>query len=114
MGSPMVFQTAPPQPASKARMICSPQFVGGPEASQNGLGLLMPPANLTLRSATQSLHDAESRPLAIGDRVHDFAATADTIAAGKIFWIGRAAGGGIDGDRALVQRDIRHLLQEAG
>ena len=36
-GSPMVFQTAPPQPASKARMICSPALVGGAEASQKGL-----------------------------------------------------------------------------
>ena len=46
MGSPMVFQTAPPQPASKARMTWSPQLVGGPEASQNGLGERMP-AKLT-------------------------------------------------------------------
>src|ERR1700678_2348746 len=50
MGSPMVFQTAPPQPASKARMICSPQLVGGPEASQNGFGEWMP-AKLVVRSA---------------------------------------------------------------
>ncbi len=38
IGSPNVFQTAPPQPASNARMTCSPQLVGGPDASQNGLG----------------------------------------------------------------------------
>src|SRR5580698_1250606 len=50
MGSPMVFQTAPPQPASNARMICSPQLVGGPDAKQNGLGLRMP-AKLVVRSA---------------------------------------------------------------
>jgi hypothetical protein len=37
-GSPMVFHTAPPQPASKARMIISPVLVGGAEASQNGFG----------------------------------------------------------------------------
>src|ERR1700689_4480212 len=49
MGSPMVFPTAPPQPASKARMICSPQLVGGAEASQKGLGLLMAPAKLRTR-----------------------------------------------------------------
>ena len=42
MGSPMVFHTAPPQPASKARITCSPQLVGGPEASQKGLGQRMP------------------------------------------------------------------------
>src|SRR5580698_6035352 len=65
MGSPMVFQTAPPQPLSKARMICSPQLVGGPEANQNGLGLRMP-AKLVVRSAmlvfvAQALLPAGSR-----------------------------------------------------
>src|SRR5271156_179909 len=38
MGSPIVFQTAPPQPASNARITWPPVLVGGPEASQNGLG----------------------------------------------------------------------------
>ena len=42
IGSPSVFQTAPPQPASNARMTWSPLFVGGAEASQNGFGLRMP------------------------------------------------------------------------
>src|SRR5260370_24282293 len=50
MGSPIVFQTAPPQPASNARMTCPAVFVGGPEASQNGFGLVIP-ANLTVKSA---------------------------------------------------------------
>src|ERR1700746_1461833 len=36
IGSPIVFQTAPPHPASNARITCSPQFVGGADASQNG------------------------------------------------------------------------------
>src|SRR6266550_3840555 len=109
MGSPMVFQTAPPQPASKARMICSPQLVGGPEASQKGFGLLMRPANLTLRSATKHLRYSQSRPLAIGYGVHHFAATTHAIAAGEIFWIGGATGGGVDDHRAIVQFDIRDL-----
>src|SRR5437588_5224443 len=51
MGSPRVFQTAPPHPASKARITWSPQFAGGPEASQNGLGHRMPPAKVVLSSA---------------------------------------------------------------
>ncbi len=42
IGLPSVFHTAPPQPASKARITCSPEFVGGALASQNGLGLLIP------------------------------------------------------------------------
>src|SRR5437773_11935525 len=51
MGSPMVFQTAPPQPASKARITWSAQFEGGPDASQNGFGQRIP-AKFVVRSAT--------------------------------------------------------------
>src|SRR5580658_3684257 len=50
MGSPMVFQTAPPQPASKARITWPAVFDGGPEASQKGFGDSMP-QNFTFRSA---------------------------------------------------------------
>src|SRR5580692_2417998 len=49
MGSPMVFQTAPPHPASKARITWPPVLVGGPEASQKGLGERRP-QKLTDRS----------------------------------------------------------------
>ena len=42
IGSPMVFQTAPPQPASNARITISPLLEMGQLASQNGLGLRMP------------------------------------------------------------------------
>jgi hypothetical protein len=41
-GSPIVFHTAPPHPASNARIICSPQFVGGALASQNGFKHFIP------------------------------------------------------------------------
>jgi hypothetical protein len=50
IGSPKVFQTAPPQPASNARSTIEPIFVGGADASQNGFGDLMP-AKFTLKSA---------------------------------------------------------------
>jgi hypothetical protein len=50
IGSPRVFQTAPPQPASNARSIIEPIFVGGAEASQNGFGDFIP-AKFTLKSA---------------------------------------------------------------
>src|SRR5882724_4027944 len=50
MGSPMVFHTNPPQPASKARCACPTVFDGGPDATQKGLGDLMP-AKLTDRLA---------------------------------------------------------------
>ena len=61
MGSPMVFHTAPPQPASKARMTCSPQLVGGPEASQKGLGQRMP-AKSVVRSAMGFLQRGAPSP----------------------------------------------------
>ena len=46
IGVPRVFHTAPPQPASKARCTCAPEFAGGAEASQKGLGDRMPPVLL--------------------------------------------------------------------
>src|SRR5689334_1011003 len=62
IGSPRVFQTAPPQPASNARSTIEPMFVGGADASQKGLGDLMP-AKLTLRSAICFSFDALSKLL---------------------------------------------------
>src|SRR5450631_3916674 len=97
MGSPMVFQTAPPHPASKARMTCSPQLVGGPEASQKGLGQRMP-AKLVVRSAM--IHHPDGGAFAVGDGVHHFASTVNAITSGVVFRIAGAAGGTIDRDRA--------------
>src|SRR5215510_8455612 len=56
IGSPSVFQTAPPHPASNARSTIEPMFVGGAEASQNGLGDFMP-AKFMLRSAINLTSD---------------------------------------------------------
>src|SRR5262245_29309167 len=70
IGSPSVFHTAPPQPMSNARMICSPVFVGGALASQNGLGLLMP-ANEMDRSAMVDHRDTAGQGLA-GPRWRDW------------------------------------------
>src|SRR6266566_2395414 len=50
IGSPIVFQTAPPQPSSNALATWPYVFVGGPDASQKGFGLWMP-AKLVRRSA---------------------------------------------------------------
>src|SRR5437868_8968624 len=77
IGSPMVFQTAPPQPASKARITCSPQLAGGPEASQNGFGQRILPANKVVRSAMLRPHcfrlqergDADACALTVGNCV---------------------------------------------
>src|ERR1051325_7394196 len=103
----MVFHTAPPHPASKARMTCSPQLVGGPEASQKGLGQRMP-AKLVVRAARCRLlggdgaaqgREGERGALAIGNGVDDLSAAIDAIAAGVVFRIGGAAGGAIHEDR---------------
>src|SRR5438034_97222 len=61
IGSPSVFQTAPPQPASNARSTIDPMLVGGADASQNGFGDAMP-AKSTLRSA-MTLHLLQTSPL---------------------------------------------------
>src|SRR5580765_6126419 len=105
MGSPMVFHTAPPQPASKARMTCSPQLVGGPEASQKGLGQRMP-AKLVVRSAM--VHHSESGAFAVGDGVHHFAAAVDAIAAGVVFGVAGAACGPVDPNGAAADFEREH------
>src|ERR1700744_1902428 len=89
VGSPMVFHTAPPQPASKALMICSPQLVGGAEASQNGLGHGMPQkvvARVGLGGGKLGLQprgNTDARAFSVGNCVDDFAATIDAVATGK-------------------------------
>src|SRR2546422_747050 len=50
IGSPIVFQTAPPQPWSNALATWPYVFVGGPDANQNGFGLSIP-AKFVRRSA---------------------------------------------------------------
>src|SRR5690349_19422696 len=104
MGSPMVFQTAPPQPASKARMTCSPQLVGGPEASQKGLGQRMP-AKLVVRSAM--VHHPDGGAFAVGYRVHHFASAVDAIAAGVVFGIAGAAGSAVYGERSAIHFEMQ-------
>src|SRR5215813_13719005 len=105
MGSPRVFQTAPPHPASKARMTCSPQLVGGAEASQKGFGEWIFPAKRTERSGAvvasgmrclQFPSDSQSRASAIGHGVHHFAAAVYAVAACEILRMGRLAGGALD------------------
>src|ERR1700742_856162 len=101
MGSPMVFQTAPPQPASKARMICSPQLVGGAEASQKGLRHGMPAKVVSrvglgiaasVRGAEQPGGDGKAGAFAIGDGVNDLAAAVGAVSASEVARIGGLAG----------------------
>src|SRR3954447_1859848 len=91
---PRVFQTAPPQPASNARRTWYSEFVGGPDASQNGLGALTP-QNVTERSTmrdstcqdgSSNSHqrgmDSPRRHLAVLDGVDDLAAITQAVAPG--------------------------------
>src|SRR5271166_1465704 len=112
----MVFHTAPPQPASKARMICSPQLVGGAEASQNGLGELIPPANpRMLRSGISGLRghqDREGGAFAIGHRIHNLASAVDAVAACKVTRIAGLAGSAVSDDALFPHLDVAQLLQK--
>jgi hypothetical protein len=83
-------------------MICSPQFVGGAEASQNGLrhGI---PQNLVSSvglgldmSSLQPRGDANACALPIRNRIHNFTAAVGAISTGKEFGIRGLAGRTID------------------
>src|SRR5438477_8346705 len=100
----MVFQTAPPQPASKARITCSPQLVGGPEANQKGLGQRMP-AKLVVRSAM--VHHPESGTFAVRHRVYDFTPAVDAIAAGVVFRVTGAPGGTVHREAAAIHFQVQ-------
>src|SRR5690349_22360766 len=113
MGSPMVFQTAPPHPASKARITWSPQFAGGPEASQNGFGHRMP-AKFVVRSATATskrLENAERGALSIGDGVHDLAPAVHAVPAGVILRIAGASGGTVDANQTAVGFELQPISE---
>src|SRR6187399_2778599 len=83
--SPRVFQTAPPQPASNARLTLYALSVGGAEASQKGLGDLIP-RNVVVRSAMsfpQKTVDGEGGHFAVLHGGHSQVLSAkDTVAAG--------------------------------
>src|ERR1700728_2472671 len=112
----MVFQTAPPHPASNARMICSPQFVGGAEASQNGLGERMPPANVVERSGAsgisslERLRDCQCGSFSIRHRVHHLAPAIHAVAARKIF--GSPAALQERSDRSLSDGRNQHVARQ--
>src|ERR1700677_4641997 len=85
----MVFQTTPPPPASNARMTCSPQFVGGADASQNGFKHLMPQNVLSSVGlgldmlCLQPCSDADASAFSVCNRVHNLAPAIGTVAAGE-------------------------------
>src|SRR5579863_9784506 len=123
----MVFHTAPPQPASKARMTWPAVLVGGPLASQKGFGLLIP-AKLMLRSAMSSSRllpiryslllkprmDAARGAHPFGYRVHHFATAVQAVATRKVLRITRLSGFRIHGDAPVLDHHATDGLQEAG
>src|ERR1700722_1189687 len=105
IGSPSVFHTAPPQPASKARTTCSPQFAGGPDANQNGFGQRMPPAKTVVRSAIlrlQPAHNSSSCSFSFRYSVHHFPSAVYTVARGVVPRIRSAAGLSIHDHRPVA------------
>src|SRR3984957_4749071 len=101
----MVFQTTPPQPASKAFMAWWAVLGGGPDASQKGFGLVIP-ANLTVRSAIDSpvrhfewsrcfrgarraepYVQSTSRSHAFGNSIYNFFAAIGAITCGEILGV---------------------------
>src|SRR5204863_1027238 len=112
--SPIVFHTAPPQPASKARRTWSPQFAGGPDANQNGLGEWILPAKRILRSAIlplQPVGDPDAGALAAGHRVHYFASAIYAVATGKVARVGALPGLWVNGHAAVLQLDSAAFQQ---
>src|SRR3984885_14252879 len=112
----MVFHTAPPHPASKARITCSPVLVGGADASQKGFGEAMP-AKFTARltsdiSRLQLAHDGQRGPLAVRNSIHDLPSTIHAISSGKVLWIRRLPGPAIDYDAATIQGHATNALQQ--
>src|SRR5580693_9062693 len=87
-------------------MICSPQFVGGADASQKGLRQGMPQkvvASVALGSGKFGLQPrgyADARALSVRDRVYDFASPIGAVAAGENFGVRGLAGRAVNEDAA--------------
>src|SRR5277367_3911077 len=117
MGSPMVFQTAPPQPASKARMTCSPQFVGGADASQKGLRHGMPQkvvSNVGLDGdmlRLQPCSDADPCALSVCNCVHHLASAVGAVPACEKLRVGSLSRCSINHNPATFHLDISKLTR---
>src|ERR1700679_2180935 len=107
----MVFHPAPPQPASNARIICSPQLVGGALASQNGFKHLIP-ANVVSSVGMFTLkpnRNPNPRALSIRNRVHHLASSVGAIASRKKLWVRRLARLAIDHNSSTLQPHLTRI-----
>src|SRR4051812_24139794 len=100
----MVFHTTPPQPASNARCAWYPVLAGGPEATQNGLGDLMP-ARLVERSA---MTERIGKPLGRGGSGGNARGSGGIVAAATF------GGRGGRGHRHAGKGDRRDAITETG
>src|SRR5579862_1409824 len=96
-------------------MTCSPQFVGGAEASQKGLRQGIPQnvvSSVGLDFGMLSLQprgDRNARTLSIGNGIHHLTSTVCAVAAGKKLWIGGLACHTIDEDSSAFKQHLRSL-----
>src|SRR5580698_8627608 len=94
-------------------MICSPQFVGGADASQNGLRHGIPQnvvSSVGLGTGMFSLQprgNTDSGTLPIGYRIHHFAASVCAITAGKEIRIRCLACNAVDDDPSAFKFHLR-------
>src|SRR3979490_1034604 len=115
MGAPIVFHTAPPHPASNARMICSPQFVGGADASQNGLRHGIPQKVVSSVGLgldmlyLQPRGNADAGALSVRNRVPTLAAAIRAIPTSKKLRIGSLARCVIDDNASAFKLNLRVL-----
>ena len=120
IGSPTVFQTTPPHPASNARATISPVFVIGQEASQNGFGPRMPA--MSVKRSTPGTVESEGRTRAMRgaprasmmdaaaslaglDGVDDFGPAIGDVADGPDLGVGRPAGHRVGEGQVAVRGD---------
>src|SRR5271157_561279 len=93
-------------------MICSPELVGGAEASQKGFGELMPMKTVLRSAMDYLLSDCLGCPFAVCHGIHNLAAAVHTVSAGKILRVGRAAGGAVHRHGPLFNRDAPRGAQQ--
>src|SRR5258707_4444907 len=93
-------------------MICSPQFVGGADASQNGLRHGIPQKVVSsVGLGLDMLHlqprrNADAGAFSIRNRVHNLAAAIRAIPTRKELWVRRLACSTVNEDASALQLNL--------
>src|SRR5882762_159732 len=96
-------------------MICSPQFVGGADASQKGLRHGIPQKVVSsVGLGLDMLHlqprgNANAGALSVRNRVHDLAAAIRAIPTRKKLWVRSLTGRAVNQDASAFQLNLRVL-----